>query len=217
MPPPTIAELESPAFERLVLLRHPDLVDFAAEYFWRRPSWLIRAHHAVSISVLIALIVVAFRSWRGFTPFMLQLSVACVLFIALLLPLHEVLHAFAYRIVGARDLRWNWSRRGFAVFVLAHRDVVAARPFVFVALTPFVVINAALIAGALVVPRYAVAWLVLLLFHTAGTSGDFALLNFLLGHRGRAVYTFDDAETQETGFYAAAPAESALPAAGSRS
>ena len=40
------------------------------------------------------------------------------------------------------------------------------------------------------------------LVHTAGTSGDFAMLNYLWLTRHQAVYTYDDADTHTSYFYA---------------
>jgi hypothetical protein len=211
---PSVEELHSDRFEQLVMLRHHDLVEFAAQYFLQRTSWLTRLHHGASIAAVIALMYATFRL-PPVGGWILQFAAGAVSFIVVLLPLHELLHAAAYRAVGARHLRWNWTRKGFAVYVLAHRDVVHARPFVFVALVPFVVINAALIAGAMAFPSYAVGLVSALLLHIGGTAGDFALLNFLLEHRTRDVYTYDDGDTGETFFFARrsedSPARAGLP------
>jgi hypothetical protein len=46
-----------------------------------------------------------------------------------------------------------------------------------------------------------VAVLAALGLHTAGTSGDWALLNYLWLHRERRILTYDDAELGETYFF----------------
>jgi hypothetical protein len=181
-------------------IRHERLVEFAREWFLHRGSWLTRVHHACSIATTVAIIatvVVQGLSWSVTT----QLALAFVALLFPILPLHEGLHDLAYRAIGARDLRWAISWRMFAAYVMAHRFVATARPFVVVALAPFAVINALLAGGAMLWTRYAVFFLTLLLLHLAGTSGDWAMLNFLWHHRGRDVVTFDDAEAGVTYFY----------------
>jgi hypothetical protein len=103
--------------------------------------------------------------------------------------------------VGARDIRWDYSPRMLAVWVIAHRFVANARAFTFVALAPFVLINAALIAGAIVWPAFAVFLLFVLLWHLHGSSGDWALLNFVWLHRDRGFWTWDDADAGRSWFY----------------
>lgn len=199
---PTIDELHSGAFEELAHLKHKEIALFAAEWFWRRPSNFVRVHHALSLLTLAAVVVVSFATWRGLSSWLASLGVAFVAFLVVVLPFHEALHAVAYRAVGARSLRWSWAARGLAVYVLAHRQVVAQRDFVIVAMAPFAVINTLLVVAAALWPEYAVAILLLLLLHIGGTAGDWALLNFLRPHRGRDVFTYDDGDTGETYFFA---------------
>ena len=88
-----------------------------------------------------------------------------------------------------------------AVWVIAHRFVVGRGAFVFVALAPFVVINAVLVAGAIAFPAHAVLLLFVLLWHLHGCAGDWSLLNFVWLHRRRGFLTYDDAEAGKSYFY----------------
>ena len=188
-------------FSLIAEIRHEQLAEFAREWFLHRGSWLTRVHHAFSIATIVAIIataVVQGIGWRVST----QIACAFVAMLFPILPIHEGLHDLAYRAIGARDLRWAISWRMLAAYVMAHRFVATARPFIVVALAPFVVINALLIAGAFIRTQYAIFSLTLLLLHLAGTSGDWAMLNFLWHHRGREVVTFDDADAGLTYFYA---------------
>ncbi|HEX2059169.1 MAG TPA: DUF3267 domain-containing protein, partial [Thermoanaerobaculia bacterium] len=128
-------------------------------------------------------------------------GIAFVSLFVVILPLHEALHAVAYRMVGARDVRWDYSARMMAVWVIAHRFVVGTGAFAFVALAPFVVLNALLVAGAIVFPQYALLLLFVLLWHLHGCAGDWSLLNFVWFHRARGFWTYDDAEAGVSYFY----------------
>ena len=193
--------LSTGEYELLAEMDHSSLTDFVIEYFIRRRSWLVWLHHAMSVATILAVALTiraqAITFKQGFTAFALAFAALLVV----VLPLHELLHAVAYRLAGARDIRWDYSVKMAAVWVVAHRFVATTRPFVFVALAPFVVINTILIAGALLVPKLAVWLLFLLLWHLHGAIGDWSLLNFIWLHRQRGFWTFDDADLRRSYFY----------------
>lgn len=109
--------------------------------------------------------------------------------------------------MGARDIRWDYSARMLAVWVIAHRFVAGTRAFLIVALAPFVVLNSSLIAAAVAFPQFAVLSLFVLLWHLHGTAGDWALLNFVWLHRARGFWTYDDAAAGKSYFFSEAPGE----------
>jgi len=194
-------ELSHDRYQLLGEMTHATLADFVIEYFLRRGSWLTRIHHALSLLTLAAAIVVAVLQGRGFARTFLDFGLAIVALFVVILPLHEALHAVAYRLTGARDIRWDYSLRILAVWVIAHRFVASTRPFLFVALAPFVVLNALLVAGALAFPQHAVPLLFVLLLHLHGCAGDWSLLNFVWLHRERGFWTYDDAVSGKSYFF----------------
>ena len=88
------------------------------------------------------------------------------------------------------------------VYVIADKFVARWQPLTYVALAPFVIINAALIAVACSTPRWSILCATLLVLHSAASAGDWAMLNFFWHHRHEEVVTFDDAAAQKTYFYA---------------
>lgn len=182
-------------------MTHASLAEFVIEYFLRRPSWLTRLHHAMTVATFIAVIVAANATGRSLRWCFADFGLAFVALFLIVLPVHELLHALAYRLVGAQDIRWDYSLRMMAVWVVAHRFVATTGPFVVVALAPFVIINAALIAAAIMVPKSSVFLLFVLLWHLHGSIGDWALLNFISIHRRRGFWTFDDADAGKSYFY----------------
>jgi hypothetical protein len=181
----------------LAEMTHQSLAEFVIEYFLKRTSWLTRLHHLMSLATVIAIIAIADSWMRALAGF----AFAFLALFLIVLPVHELLHALAYRLAGARDIRWDYSWRMAAVWVIAHRFVATAKPFIAVALAPFVVINAALIAGAIAFPPLAVFLLFLLLWHLHGSIGDWSLLNFIWLHRRRGFWTYDDAVTGKSYFF----------------
>jgi hypothetical protein len=199
----TIEDLQSGAYPLLGELNHATLAEFVIEYFFRRGSWLTRAHHAMSIATLAAIVYAAIGQGRPLLRCVGDFVLALVALFIVLLPIHELVHALAYRIIGARDIRWEYSARMAAVWVIAHRFVVGRGAFIFVALAPFVVINAVLLAAAVAFPAQAVFLLFVLLWHLHGCAGDWALLNFVWLHRRRGFWTYDDAVAGKSYFHGA--------------
>lgn len=194
-------ELSRDEYQLLGEMTHATLADFVIEYFLRRGSWVTRAHHAMSLATLAAAIGVAVMQGRGAGRTFLDFGLSLAALFAVILPLHEALHAAAYRLAGARDIRWDYSMRMLAVWVIAHRFVAGTRAFLFVALAPFVVLNALLIAGAVLFPQHAVLLLFVLLVHLHGCAGDWSLINFVWLHRERGFWTYDDAERGKSYFF----------------
>lgn len=197
----TIDELGSADYALLGELTHASLAEFVVEYFLRRGSWLTRVHHAMSIATLTAIVVLVMEQHHSLLACLRDFGLAMLTVVVVLLPLHELLHAIGYKLVGAHDIRWDYSRRMLAVWVIAHHYVADARAFAIVALAPFVVLNTVLIAAAFLWPGIAIYLLFVLLWHLHGSSGDWALLNFVWLHRARGFWTYDDADAGRSWFY----------------
>lgn len=189
--------LTTAEYTLLAEMHHASLAEFVIEYFIRRRTWVVWAHHAMSVATVIAIALLR-PTWReGFGAF----GLAFATLLLVILPIHELLHAAAYRLAGARDIRWDYSVKMAAVWVIAHRFVATTRPFIFVALAPFVAINAALVIGAILFPKLAVYLLFVLLWHLHGAIGDWSLINFIWIHRRLGFWTFDDADHGKSYFY----------------
>lgn len=193
--------LASPEWREMADVSHKHLLNFVADYFWRKRTSIILLHHAISVVLTGLLIVIAALSDSSVEWWMGRLGLAVVLLLVAILPLHEVIHAIAYRLQGARDIRWGIQWMPLAVYVVAHDFVVNRAMFTFLALAPTVIIGAALlVCAAAGVPDRA-SPLMLALLHHGGTAGDWALLNFFLAHGGTEIVTVDDADRHRSLFF----------------
>ncbi len=192
---------DNPGYTLLAELKHDDLGEFTHAYYWQKRSWVIWAHYAFSLGVLAAIARVALVSRFGVEDWLTGFGLGVVGFV-LLFPIHEGLHGLAYKLLGAREVRFAFSLRQLYAYARAHRFVADARRYALIAPAPFVVINAALIAAAFAFEPFRFHLLCTLLIHTASTSGDFALLNFLWLNRARGVVACDDADERKSYFYA---------------
>ncbi|MGZ8709914.1 MAG: DUF3267 domain-containing protein, partial [Thermoanaerobaculia bacterium] len=181
-------------------LHYDDLLTFAARYFFEKTSWITRLHHILSLIALGAIVAtVIVRDLRWLTA-LAQFALGFVVMFVIVLPIHEGLHALAYRMAGAREIRWKMIWRYLGAYVVAERFVASRGVFFFVALAPFVVITPVAILLAIVFPAWSVLWLTVLLWHTAGVSGDWALMNYYWLKRDREIFTWD--ESGRSYFYA---------------
>lgn len=189
---PTIEELLSERFELLDELHYDDLIGFAARYFFEKTSWITRLHHVLSLIALAAVVAAVIVNDISWLAALGQFAAGFVVMFVAVLPVHEGLHALAYRMEGAREIRWKMVWRYLAAYVVAERFVAGRGVFFFVALAPFVVITPLAILLACLFPGWSVLWLTVLLWHTAGVSGDWALMNYYWHHREREIYTWDE-------------------------
>lgn len=202
MNPPSIDELrDEKQFRLLAGLGHKDLIPFVSEYYRRNLTWVTALHYAFSVALLSIAIAIGVIDGYSLDAWLSRFG-AGVLSFLVLLPIHEAIHGIVYKLAGARDVRYGVSLRQFYAYAIAHRFVASRRVFVWVAAMPFLVINTALVVAAILVEPYRFYLVSVLLFHTAGTSGDFAFLNYLWIHRREEFYTYDDADEKASYLFA---------------
>ena len=121
----------------------------------------------------------------------------------LVIPPHELLHGLAYRILGARKIRFGVDFQQFIFYVTADHFPISKRELAFLALTPFVVINLLVILfTALWAPQITLLSASLLFSHNLMCIGDFAMISYAYSH-GEEVYTYDDIKQKRSYFFEA--------------
>jgi hypothetical protein len=119
-----------------------------------------------------------------------------------LLPVHEFIHAVAYKSQGAEKTSYDASLMKFYFLAVADRFVANRKEFQVVALAPFIVITSVLLILLLLTdPFWRMAVLGILLTHTAFCSGDFGLLSYFAFHKDKEVVTYDDKGNKVSYFY----------------
>lgn len=120
--------------------------------------------------------------------------------ILIILP-HEILHGLAYRLLGARRIRFGVDFQQFIFFVTADRFPISRNELRFLAMTPFIVINAVVISfTAILFTEWALLSAALLLSHNIMCIGDFALTNFANKCEGE-LFTYDEIENRKSYFF----------------
>jgi Protein of unknown function (DUF3267). len=103
--------------------------------------------------------------------------------------------------MGAPQVSYGGNWRKLIFYAVADQFVIGNQKFLFVALAPFVLINAALLVLIMIFPSYALLFLCTLIFHTAGCFGDFSLVSFMHHHRKINILTMDSVSENKTYFF----------------
>jgi len=119
----------------------------------------------------------------------------------LVIPFHELIHALAYRLLGAKKIIFGADLKQFIFYVTADRYPVSGASIVFLAMLPFILINlCAFIVAYAVFPEHLIFFGVFLLSHNIMCIGDFAISNYVVRSSGK-VYSFDVPEEKKSYYY----------------
>jgi len=185
-------------------MRHTELAPFVREYLAKRTATSI-AYLIINLMMLFA---VAFQfTYVVFlhdSSFMTAISYMCMGlgFSFLVIPVHEAIHAIAYKWVGAKEISFDVNWRKFYFMALADGFEADSRSFRLVAAAPFLVLSfTAILIMFFVTPLWILTCLSFLFVHTAFCSGDFGLMCFFDVHSYKQVTTVDDIKAGSTYFY----------------
>lgn len=187
-----IAELP---YDNLIPFLRPHLKPRLAWGFW---YWV------ANVIPLAALIIISWSHGISLDTFLTNAGLGFWMFF-LLLPIHELIHAAAYKIVGAPRVGFGADLKKLVFYATADQFMVDRKKFLFVALAPFVLISTALII-ALFFFSYPSNLIILsaLILHTGGCFGDFALVSFMHQHRDKNIFTMDDVKAKKAYFFTVA-------------
>ena len=120
-----------------------------------------------------------------------------------LIILHELLHAIAYLLVGAKKISFGMNLNKFMFYVQADKQVLNYKQFMFVALAPAVVVAVVSLTGAIFFYGQPLYYFFMVIFglHGLFCGGDFGLLCFFENRKEDEIYTFDVKSEEKTYFY----------------
>lgn len=197
-------ELPSMGYQLLDTLHHQELVPFLQTYLKKKTKYSI-FYYAINIFIFgfTGYLFMAGYGKPGFSfgdrfmHFSYGLAIAFAL-----VPLHEYIHALAYKAQGAKNTSYDANLKKFYFMALADQFVASKREFVFVALAPFVCISALLIVPICFAhANWPLSFSAALLAHTSMCAGDFGLLSYFAFHKDKELVTYDDVSTKTSYFY----------------
>jgi hypothetical protein len=193
-------------FELLAEVSHQKLREFVVEQI-REEKVIIRIYSIYQVVMMIIFVFLLTRSiifaFKGYSEPIIGIGLALLFSFTILIVFHELLHALAYLISGARKISFGYIWNKFVFYALADRQVIASKAFHFVALTPLVVVKLISLAGAIVFfnNQWMYFFLTVMCTHSLFCAGDMAMLSFYNLHREKEIYNFDNRSEGKTYFY----------------
>lgn len=200
----TVAALEKKGFVLIHKLPHQDLIPFVKTYIGKKNPYT-RFYYGFTLVGFIAL-----AAWAGFILARDFLSLSDVFqylsfglaIPLLLLPLHEGLHGFAYKRVGAPRVAYKANWKQFYFMAVADQFVVNRRELNFVAVLPFALISFSCLLGLFFVPLgWQITLLTSMVLHAGMCGGDFSIMSYFYEHKHEEVVTYDDVPNGISYFY----------------
>ncbi len=203
---PDIEQLHDPGKYRLIkTLNHSEVVQFVVQQLnhLRWPVLLFYIFTAGLLSLIMTLSIYNYFNqiitWGTWSLYLLFGILAGMIVV---IPFHEGLHGLAYRLAGAKKVKYGMDLKQMLFYASAPGFVANKKAFLIVALAPFLIINLCFSAGIVFGPP-PVKWasLVALFVHSTMCIGDFAMANFFAAYTGKEVYTYDEEKSQTSYFY----------------
>jgi hypothetical protein len=187
------------------ILRHNEIVPFVLSEV-RQLRWPMLVFYGFCLLVLIMILAFSIASlmntnitWGLYWKYLFFGFLSGMLIV---IPFHELLHGLAYKISGAKKIKYGADLKQLLFYASAPGFVTERIAFYFIAFCPFIIINLFFLAG-FIYGTPAIQWgsLVALFVHSTMCIGDFAMVNFFAAYPRDRVFTFDEEKSGISYFY----------------
>jgi len=200
--------ISSNEYEQIIALKHSEIKNFIVTEVEKQSIWA-RIANMYQITGLLAFVLGLFKAFMPFFTkregiYLFWLVLGLVFTFTLLIITHELIHALAYRYVGARNLSFGMNIRKFMFYVQADKQVLNYKQFKIVALAPVVSVAIVSILGMIIFYNHAAFYffIPIFAFHSMFCGGDFGLLCIFANRSDKEILTFDIKSEEKTYFYA---------------
>ena len=193
-------ELAENGYQLTDQFEHTSIVAFIQPYL-KATNPVMLFYWGFNIAILLSAAIIWISLPEGKEDALIKFGVGGALF-ALLIPVHEIIHGIGYKLAGAPKVSYKAHLRKLIFYAMADKCVIKARPFILLAMAPFVLINSLLITGIIdTLSPYTWIMMGALFMHTSGCAGDFALMSYYYVNRRKTIVTYDDQAAQITYFF----------------
>ena len=193
-------------FELLTEVSHQKLREFVIAQITEE-KYIIRIYSIYQVIMMVLFVFLLTRgivlSVKGHSETLISVGLAVAFSLSALSVVHELLHALAYLLTGARKISFGVILKKFVFYALADRQVIAPRAFHIVALTPFIVVKLICLIGFIEFYNEQLMYFFLsvMSLHSLFCAGDIAMLAFYRIHNEKEIYNFDNRSEGKTYFY----------------
>jgi hypothetical protein len=142
-------------------------------------------------------------AYRGSYQYLVTATGGVVFSFTLLVAIHELLHLASLKLAGAPRVTLGAIPGKFIFFAEAGNYVLGRKAFLFVAFTPFVVVQILTILGIIwwfSVP-FLYFFLMVMTIHSFFCSGDMALASIFYRFRDRETFTYDNPDEKKSYYF----------------
>lgn len=198
-----ISELSNKNYILQDKLKHSELHKFLNEKLKLNKKWFFNIYMIILISPLC---IISYTITKNLITKELTIVNSLIyIFLGIIIsilfiPIHELIHYFAYKITGAKSVSFFLNFKKFYFATIADKFVTNLSEFTFIAILPFaLVLIGTLISFPFLSVEFQLTAVIFLFIHNIFCSGDFTLLNYLASNK--EMVTYDDKEKGETYFY----------------
>ena len=203
---PTILELrESGNYELIGQLSHNEIKEFVMHQISEGGKLVLSYMIYQILMILLGLFIIVHSIVKAFNSFFEPLYftlVALVFCFSILIVVHELLHAFALKLTGAKKINLGGYLKKFIFYAEADQHVLNRNQFAFVALTPLIVAKLISIVGIILFLNdpFIYFFIFLMSAHSLFCVGDIGLLTLFFRDKRAAIFTFD-VKDEKTSYY----------------
>jgi hypothetical protein len=200
--------LSNPDFELIEEIEYSKLKPFIINEIGQK-SILIKIYGIIQFLaltifiVLLSVYIAGFFKYDHYKNELLTIVFSTLFSFTLLIPIHELMHAVAFLILGKKDIGFGVQWKKFLFYAESNRQVLNRKEMVIVALTPFMTILIIGLGCFFFSPSkvLSLSGLVVVLLHFLFCGGDFAIISFFNRYKEFEVYTFDDRKEKRSYYF----------------
>lgn len=199
----SVGDLDKRGFILKEKFHYKDLSVFVQQYLSKTNAATI-AFLTVNILFIIAITaqVVSMVIHHVNVLYAILASIVGIFSIVIIVPVHEAIHAIAYKCFGAKDVSFEISLKKFVVLTVADQFVASQSEFSKILLAPFAVITILLLSLYFFTGVYVqLGLLTAIVTHSFLCAGDFGLTSYFLSYKDETIVTYDDKAEQTSYFF----------------
>ncbi len=193
-------------FELLTEVSHQKLREFVIAQITEE-KYVIRIYSIYQAIMMLVFVFLLTRgivfSIKGHSKILIEIGLSIIFSFSVLIVIHEILHALAYLLTGARKISFGVIPKKFIFYAMADRQVIAPRAFHIVALAPLIIVKLICLIGFIEFYNQQLMYFFVsvMCLHSLFCAGDIAMLAFYRIHKEKEIYNFDSKNEGKTYFY----------------
>lgn len=204
---PSINELQNDEqFELVAELDHREIKEFVLDQL-SSGGKLVKFYMVYQLLMvilgLLVLIWTTFQAFKNNTEVLIYVLAALFFSFSFLIVIHELLHGFALKKMGAPKVNYGSYFRQFIFYAEADQHVMNKKEFTIIALTPLVVVKIVTLIGLILFYKHPVVFffITIMCTHSLFCAGDIGLLALFYKNEKAELFTYDVKSEKKSYFF----------------